>query len=100
MSFLKILHSSRMYTARLLAVSPSMHCAGGVPAPGGVPALGGCLLGGCLVGGCGIPACTEADPPSLNRITHSCKNITFPQLRLRVVKILWAHNTVTLSSVM
>ena len=30
-------HSSRMHTARLLPVSPSMHCAGGgVSAPGGV----------------------------------------------------------------
>ena len=40
------LHSSRMRTARLLPVSPSMHCAGGVcsgglPGPGwGVPASG------------------------------------------------------------
>ena len=31
------MHSSRMRTARLLAVSPSMHCAGG-------SAPGGCLL--------------------------------------------------------
>ena len=44
------MHSSRMRTARLLPVSPSMHCSGGVPARGegctclgGVPAQGwGC----------------------------------------------------------
>ena len=35
------MQSSRMRTARLLPVSPSMHCAGGVSAPGGVSALGG-----------------------------------------------------------
>ena len=62
-----------MRTTRLLPVSPSMHCAGGVSAPGGVcsggvsawgvsaqwgcllqavSALGGCLLWGCLLRGC------------------------------------------------
>ena len=61
-----------MRTARLLPISPSMHCAGGVSAPGGVPASGsrggapgGCLplvLGGVWFGGC-IPACNGADPP-------------------------------------
>ena len=35
------LHSSRMHTARLLTVSPSMHCAGGE-----VPDPGGCLVRG------------------------------------------------------
>ena len=49
---------------------------GGVPAPGGV-----CLVRGGLVWGGGIPACTEADPPPVNRITHACENITLPQLR-------------------
>ena len=57
-----------MHTARLLTVSPSMHCARG----------GGCLLWGvcswgCLLpgggGGGGISACTDADtPPPVNRI--------------------------------
>ena len=28
---------------------------------------------------------THAPSPPVNRITHSCKNITFPQLRLRAV---------------
>ena len=51
-----------MRTARLLAVSPSMHCSwGGMSPPGG----------------CGIPACTEADPPTVDRMTDTCKNITF-----------------------
>ena len=27
--------------------------------------------------------------PPVNRITDTCKNITFPQLRLRAVKIIW-----------
>ena len=57
---------------------------------GGVCSWGGCLLPGglsapggwCLLpGGCGIPACTEADTPPVNRITHACENITLPQLR-------------------
>ena len=61
-----------MRTARLLPVSPSMHCAGGVSTPGG------CLLPGGSALGRGIPACTEADP-SGNRMTDRCKNITLPQ---------------------
>ena len=81
-SFSTRLHSSRMHTARLLAVSPSMYCARGVSAlegcvcSGGVSAPRGCLLpgGGLLPGGVsasrgvcllsgGIPSCTEADTP-------------------------------------
>ena len=74
----------------------------GVPGPGGCLVLGECLVPGecllprgCLVlggvpgprgvsapGGICIPACTEAEPP-VNRITHTCKNITLPQLRCR-----------------
>ena len=58
------MHSSRIRIARLLAVCPSMHCAGGVSGPGG------CLLpGGVSAPGWGegsaTTACTEADPPSL-----------------------------------
>ena len=70
---------------------PGGVCSGGVFAPGGVwSGGGGCLLqgrggsglkgGGCLLLG-GIAACTEADPPPVNRITHACKNITLAQLR-------------------
>ena len=49
------LHSSRTHTARLLTVSPSMHCTGGCLVPGvyapgvgvgGVPAWGGVCFGG------------------------------------------------------
>ena len=68
------LHSSRMHTARLLTVTPSMHCAGGSPCQGGLPCRGIALPGG------GIPVCTEADP-TVNRITDACENITLPQLR-------------------
>ena len=47
----------------------------GVSAPGRVPGPGWRLLRGVPApgmpgpGGCGIPACTEADPPPLNRMT-------------------------------
>ena len=46
---------------------------------------GGGLLPGavCSWGGSwmDIPACTEADPRPVNRITHTCKNITLAHLR-------------------
>ena len=60
------MHSSRMRTARLLPVSPSLHCSrgGGVPARG-VPAQGVYLLGGTCPG----------TPPRVQ--TDTCKNITF-----------------------
>ena len=74
------LHSSRMRTARLLPVSPSMHCGGG-SAPGWVCLLWGVCSWGCVPasghGGC-IPACNGADPP-VNRMTDRCKNTTLPQ---------------------
>ena len=44
------MHSSRMRTARLLPVSPSMHCWGGGSAPCGAVAGPG---GGCAQGGSG-----------------------------------------------
>ena len=52
--------------------------------PAGVYFPRGCAAGGCLRGG-GIPACTEADTPSVNRMTDRCKNITFAA-SLRTVK--------------
>ena len=70
------LHSSRMHTARLLTVSPGRCCAGG-----------GCLLarGVSLPGrGVSLPGVSQhalRQPPPVNRITHTCKNITLPQLR-------------------
>ena len=80
------MHFSRMHSTRLLPVSPSMHCTGGVCFPGGGLHPGGCLLwgvsayrGGCLLQGCllpgvsasweCIPSCTEADTPLVNRMT-------------------------------
>ena len=45
------MHSSRVRTARLLPISPSMHCSRGVYLPGGVPAWGVYLPGGG-----GVPA--------------------------------------------
>ena len=56
------MHSSRMRTARLLPVSPSMHCSqglylpSGVYLPGGVPARRGCTCQGVyLPGGVYLP---------------------------------------------
>ena len=65
--------------------------AGGVSAPGGglLPA-GVCSLGG---GGVGIPACTEAAPPPVDRMTHTCKNITLATTSLSPVKIVATNDT-------
>ena len=101
------LHSSRMRTARSLTVSPNMlwgegagaWSQGGLLRGGGawsqgsllrgVCSQGGLLPGGLLPGGLlpggvcswggGMPACTEADPPPVNRMTKRCKNITLLQ---------------------
>ena len=93
------LHSSRMHTARLLIVSPSMHCAGVVPAPGGcllpggVCSRGGGVLGpggsaqgglvpaGCLLPGGGwvAPHHAPRQTPPANKMADRCKNITLPQ---------------------
>ena len=45
---------------------------GGVPGSGGVPGPGGCTWSG---------VCTWSGTPPVNRITHTRKNITLPQLR-------------------
>ena len=80
------MHSSRKRTARLLPVSPSMHCAGGVSAPGGVCSGSGgvCSGGGFCLAGC-IPACTEADALLVNRMTDRCKKHNLRKLRLRAL---------------
>ena len=81
----KRLHSSRMHTARLLTVSPSMHCAGGVSLPGGSPCWGGALPGGLPCQG-GIPACTETDPPPCGQNSwHVTEILPCPKLCLRAV---------------
>ena len=91
----KRLHSSRMHTARLLTVSPSMHCAGGSPCQGGL-LVGGCLLarggvsllgrsalpkGGCLLarGVVSQHALRQTPPPWTEFLTHATENITLPQ---------------------
>ena len=98
------MHSSMMRTARLLPVSPHMHCSrgvylwggclvGGVPAwgvymprgvylPRGVPTQGVCLPGGVPAWGLYLPRgrgyLSRYSPP-VNRMTDRCKNITLPQ---------------------
>ena len=49
------MHSSRMRTARLLPVSPNMHCSWGVYPPRGCTYLGGTCPGVYLPGGCTYP---------------------------------------------
>ena len=88
------MHSSRMRTARLLPVSPGMHCSrGDVPGPGEVPGPGGCTWsqGGTWSGGGGVPGpggCTwsrgggylpKYSPLWTGFLTHTCENITLPQ---------------------
>ena len=67
----------------------------GVPPSVGSPSQGVYLARGCLLlGGSpwwgveGIPACPEADP-TVNRITHSCKNITLATTSLRQVTTMF-----------
>ena len=65
------MHSSRMCTARFLAVSPSMHCAGGLSAPGGVsaPRGGVCSWGWCLfLGG----VCSQGGLLSSHALRQTC----------------------------
>ena len=54
---------------------------GGVPGPGGGTWSGGVYLvpGGVYLVPGGVPG--QVLPPPVNRITHTCKNITLPQLR-------------------
>ena len=88
-----------MRTARLLPVSPSMHCVGGCTCPGEVylPLVRGVylplVLGGCTCWGGvptsgpggGVPASDRGGvylprySPPVNRITDTCENITLPQ---------------------
>ena len=81
------LHSSRMHTARLLTVSPSMHCAGGSARGGSCMVPGGLLHGGVPgLGGGGILACTEAHSPCGQNCWHTLlKILPCPKLRLRAV---------------
>ena len=69
-----------------------------LPGPGGSPCQVWGVLparsgggGVCLVWGVSLPgpggACPETPPPPVNRITHTCKNITLATTSLRPVKI-------------
>ena len=88
------MHSSRTRTARLLPVSPSLHCAGGClpwgSAPEGVCSwvgmlLGVCSLGDLLLGGSASGSVSQhamgRPPISTEFLTHATENITLPQLR-------------------
>ena len=84
------MHSSRMRTGR----SYTTVCWSLLPGEGGVCSGGGAWSGGicsggvCSVGVCsrgGIPACIEAEPPPVNRMTNRCKNITLATTSLRPV---------------
>ena len=80
------MHSSRMPTARLLSVSPSMHCGGDVCLWSwrGICSWRGRLSLVQGEGGC-IPAYNGADSPLCTEfLTHASENITLPQLRLRL----------------
>ena len=79
-----------MRTGRSLTVCYSL-----LPGEGGLPGLGGSALGGVCSGGVHLvrgvlPArggAVRRHPP-VNRITHTCKNITLATTSLRPVKIL------------
>ena len=58
---------------------------GGLLGRGGSPWRGVSLVGESHWQWGGIPACTEADPPPVNRITNRCKNITLATTSLRPV---------------
>ena len=74
------MHSSMMRTARLLPVSPSMHCARGCLVPGGASSQGGLLKGGYLLWGVSQHAMGQT-PLWTEFLTHATENITLPQLR-------------------
>ena len=74
------MHSSRMRTV----------CSSSRLLPGGCVCFrGGCvcfLVGVCFLGGV-YPSMHWGRHPPVDRMTDRCKNITFPQIRLRTVKI-------------
>ena len=79
------IHFSRMRTARFSCRLGGVYV--GVSAPGSV-CPDGCLPRGTSALGVYTPCPLHAGiHPPMNRITDRCKNITFPQLRLRAVKI-------------
>ena len=87
-----------MCTNRSLTICRSLLRGGGLPGLGGLPDWGSPWSWGVsLVRGSpwsweSIPACTEADPPPVNRMTNRCKNITLATTSLRPV-IMFGHMT-------
>ena len=79
------MHSSTMRTIRT-------NCLLGGVCPGGWGCLprsrvcpGGCLPRGCLSSGECVSQHALGQTPPVDRMANRCKNITFPQLRLRTV---------------
>ena len=68
------MHSSMMRAARLLPISPSMHCSQRCLVLGGVYSGGWCLVWEVV-----SQHALRQTPP--NRITDTCENITLPRLR-------------------
>ena len=89
-TILDLFDTSRMHTARLLTVSPSMHCTGRWEVVGG----GGGECGGVCSGGVPGPrgvvsqhALRQTPPRETEFLTHVTENITLPQTSFRAVKI-------------
>ena len=79
------MHSSRMRTARF---SDHLSCTHAHPLPCTLPAMHApCYTCMPPCHACPLP-CTPSATPPMNRIRDRCKNIIFPQLRLRAVKIM------------
>ena len=72
MGALQMHHATRMHSSRMRTV----HCTGH---------LRGCLPLRVSAKGGVHPLWNQRQTPPVNRITESCKNITFPQLLLRTV---------------
>ena len=90
-SCLTRMHSSRMRTGRSLTVCWGRVCL----VPGGfLPAGGVCLVPGGVSpcrGGLPGPGGVCLETPPVNRITHTCKNITLATTSLRPVNIRRFH---------
>ena len=87
------MHSSRMHTTRSSSCLGGLHQApprAGTPLDQAIPGIwyppGPDPLQTRNPPGPGTPLSRTRHPP-VNRITDTCKNITFPQLRLRAVKM-------------
>ena len=63
------LHSSRMHTARLLTISPSMHCAGGCLVPRGV--------------------CSRVSAPEMGGGNEYIMNDTYPSINVFIFELIY-----------